>query len=200
MAASDAEMVKVAGADPDAAIPLRLAEGAPEAAGELFQRFGPGLLSLAVSWFADDRQSAEDVMVQALAKATCSIRRFDPRRSTFATWLYGIARREIHNEFRQRRRMKSVPATAQMPLDSATHLSSGQDVAAAVAARLDARRQVSELAAVLSRTEFDVLALSCIDQLSAREIGQVVGRSERAVHSLLHRARAKARERLVHDE
>jgi hypothetical protein len=29
MAASDANMVKVVGADPDAAIPLRLAEGAP---------------------------------------------------------------------------------------------------------------------------------------------------------------------------
>jgi len=42
--------------------------------------------------------------------------------------------------------------------------------------------------------------LSCVEKLSAREIGQVIGRSERAVHSILHRARTKAREGLVGDE
>jgi len=39
-----------------------------------------------------------------------------------------------------------------------------------------------------------------VEELSAREVGQVIRRSERAVHSILHRARKKARERLVGDE
>jgi DNA-directed RNA polymerase specialized sigma24 family protein len=73
-------------------------------------------------------------------------------------------------------------------------------VAASAAARVDAERLVVELRSALSDLEFDILTLNSIDQLSAREIGLAVGRSERAVHSLLHRARTKARERLIRHE
>ncbi len=66
--------------------------------------------------------------------------------------------------------------------------------------RLEARRKVAALRSLLSEAEMEVLVLSCVEELSAREIGQVIGRSERAVHSILHRAKAKARERLVGDE
>ncbi|NIR01695.1 MAG: hypothetical protein GTN78_16095 [Gemmatimonadales bacterium] len=73
-------------------------------------------------------------------------------------------------------------------------------MAADVVERVNAQRQVLLLADALSSLEFDVLVLNSLDELSAREIGQIVGRSERAVHSLLHRARTKARERLVRDD
>ena len=139
-------------------------------------------------------------MIQSLAKAAANIRLFNPRRSTFAAWLYGIARREAQNELRRRRRMRSIPAAAQTPISEMIDLPNGPDIAGVAAARLDAHRQVLDLASALSEMEFDVLTLSCIDELSVREIGRVVGRSERAVHSLLHRARTKARERLAHDE
>jgi RNA polymerase sigma factor (sigma-70 family) len=115
-------------------------------------------------------------------------------------WLYGVARRQIHNELRRQRRLKSVPAAAQTPLTNAVELSDGRDVADEVAARLQAQRAVAVLSEVLSDVELEVLVLSSIDELSIREIGLVVGRSERAVHSLLHRARTKARERLADDE
>jgi len=177
-----------------------LLAGTPEAARELCERFGPKLLAFAAGRFADDRQTAEDIMVQSLAKAAANIRLFNPRRSTFAAWLYGIARREIHNELRRRRRMRSVPTAAQIPMSEAVDLPDVPDLAALAVARLDAHRLVLDLASALSEMEFDVLTLSCIDELSVREIGRVVGRSERAVHSLLHRARTKARERLARDE
>jgi DNA-directed RNA polymerase specialized sigma24 family protein len=45
----------------------------------------------------------------------------------------------------------------------------------------------------------EVLVLQCVDELSVKDISHVVRRSERAVHSLLYRARQKARERLVQD-
>ncbi|UCC67039.1 MAG: sigma-70 region 4 domain-containing protein, partial [Armatimonadota bacterium] len=49
----------------------------------------------------------------------------------------------------------------------------------------------------LSDAEMEVLVLHCIEGFSTGEIAGVVGRSPRAVNSLLHRARKKARERLV---
>ena len=44
-----------------------------------------------------------------------------------------------------------------------------------------------------------VLVLQGAYELTAREIGHVLGRSERAINSLLHRARVKAREGLRND-
>ena len=200
LAELEAEIAPRTPADRDDALRRGLLAGAPDAARELCECFGPKLLAFAAARFADDRPTAEDIMVQSLAKAAANIRLYNPRRSTFAAWLYGIARREIQDELRRRKRMRSIPADAQMPISEAADLPDGSDMAALAGERLDAQREVAGLAAVLSPLELDVLTLSCIDELSAREIGRVVGRSERAVHSLLHRARTKARERLAHDE
>ena len=177
-----------------------LREADPAACAKLCQRFGPQIHRFAMARLSGDGQLAEDVMVQTLVDAARRARRFDPRKTTFSAWLYGIARREIYRELRRQKRRKSVPASAQVPLESTREISDGGDLAARSAARLDARRQVAGLVAVLSRIEFDVLVLNCVEQLSAREIGQIVGRSERAVHSILHRARTKARQTIGSDE
>ncbi len=177
-----------------------LREGAPEASSELCRRFGPTLHRFAAARLGWDTELAEDIAIQALADGVRNIRRFNPRKATLATWLYGIARRKIVEERRRRGRLKSAPASAQVPLEDAADVLTEGDVAERLPGRVDAQRQVAEVAAVLSDIEFEVLGLNCIDQLSAREIGQIVGRSERAIHSLLHRARGKARERLIGDE
>jgi len=137
--------------------------------------------------------------VQTLAKAVRNIDRFDGRRATLAAWLYGIARWQIREEIRRRKRRKSVPQAAVVSIDAVAGHQDDHDLAAEAAARLDAQRQVRELAGVLSETEMEVLVLQCVDELSVKDISHVVRRSERAVHSLLHRARQKARERLVQD-
>ncbi len=56
------------------------------------------------------------------------------------------------------------------------------------------------LVGVLSDLELEALILSGVQELSVREIGQILHRSEAAVHSLLHRAAEKARERWAQDE
>ncbi len=201
MTQSEASAVRSAMADEsDSALAKGLMAGLPQAAGELYDRFGPKLLVFALACFPEDRQLAEDIVVQSLAHAARHIKRFDHRRSALVTWLYTIARQQIRDEVRLRKRLKSVPSSAQTPIEDAAAIPGDQDVASAVAARVDAQRLLLRLAAELSAIEFDVLILSSVDMLSAKEIGRVVGRSERAVHSLLHRAKTKARERLARDE
>jgi RNA polymerase sigma-70 factor (ECF subfamily) len=177
-----------------------LRETDPAACAELCRRFGPQIHRFATARLSGDGHLAEDIMLQTLVDAARRAKRFDARKTTFSAWLYGIARREIYRELRRQSRRKSVPASAQVPLESTREMSNGEDLAGRSAARLDARRQVAGLAALLSRIEFDILVLNCVEQLSAREIGQIVGRSERAVHSILHRARTKARETIGPDE
>ena len=61
-------------------------------------------------------------------------------------------------------------------------------------------RKAARLAELLTDMEMEVLVLHCVDEFSVREIAGTVGRSERAVDSLLHRARQKAREGLERDD
>ncbi len=187
-------------AERDARLVAGLREAAPEAASELCDRFGPKLLAFAAARFPADRALAEDIAVASLANAAHNIRQFSPRRSTLIAWIYGIARRQIREEIRRHTRLKSVPSSAQTPLQEAADIADGTDLAASVARRLDAQRLLLRLAGELSEVELEVLLLDSVKELSVREIGQVVGRSERAIHSLLHRARTKARERLTPDE
>jgi RNA polymerase sigma factor (sigma-70 family) len=176
-----------------------LRERSAEACAELYDRYGLGIHRFAVTRLGD-MQAAEDVVVETMAWVVRDIGRFNPRRSSLSAWVYGIARRRVLLEIRRRKRRKSVPAEAQVSMASVGDVSDGRDLAEGSARRLDARRTVAELHEVLSEVEFDTLVLSCVEGLSAREVGQVIRRSERAVHSILHRAKKKARERSVGDE
>jgi len=198
---SEVSLARSAGADEsDSALARGLAAGLAWAAGELYDRFGPKLFVFALACFPEDRQLAEDIVVQSLAHATRHIGRYDPRRSALITWLYAIARQQIRDEVRLQKRLKSVPLSVQTPIEDAAAIPDDQDLASTVAARVDARRLLHRLAVELPATEFEILVLNSIDMLSAKEIGRIVGRSERAVHSLLHRAKRKARERSERDE
>jgi RNA polymerase sigma factor (sigma-70 family) len=177
----------------------QLRERSAEAWGYLYDQLAPRIYGLALALLPGDPETAEEVVVETMADAARDIMRFDPRRSSLSAWVYGIARRRVRMEIRRRRRRKSVPASAQVSMEVIGETSDGRDIAASVSARLDAEREVSELRSVLSDAEMEVLVLSCIEGLSVREIGQVVRRSEQAVHSVLYRARQRARVRLVSD-
>jgi RNA polymerase sigma factor (sigma-70 family) len=189
-----------AAVDADAALVKGLRARTPEACADLYDRFAPGIHRFAVARLAGDIGAAEDVVVETMVWVARDIARFNPGNSSLAAWVYGIARRRVLLEIRKRKRLKSVPREAQVSVDVIGDVGDGVDVAEGAAARLDARSKVAALRVSLAEVEFDVLVLSCVEELSAREVGQVIRRSERAVHSILHRAKKKARERLVGDD
>jgi len=179
----------------------RVERGDEEAYADLSRRFGPAIQRFAMARLGGDSELAEEVMVQTLAAAVRSARSFDPRRSSLSTWIHGTARRVIQGELRTRQRRKSVPTSVQVPMEMGVELAAEGDLAASSASRLEARRKVALLADELSDAEMEALLLHFVEEFSLKEIAQIVGRSPRAVHSLLHRAKQKARERLEkHDE
>jgi RNA polymerase sigma-70 factor (ECF subfamily) len=177
-----------------------LRDRSPDAYARLYDDFAPGIRRFAAAWVAGDVQLAEEIVIDTLVGVARDIGRFNSRRATLAAWVYGIARRRIWAELRRRRRRKSVPAWAQVPLEALAEAADQHDLAAETSARLDAQRRVAEVAKRLSQIEMEVLVLSCVDELSAREVGQVVSRSEGAVRVILHRARKKAREGMIRHE
>lgn len=179
---------------------VALRAGDPAAHAELCQRFGRRVHRFVCRGLWHDEQLAEDVVVQTFVDVAGNIHRFDPQKSQFTTWLLGIARRHLHLELRRARRPGAVPSAAQMPLEALRERQGTEDVSGVVAARMDAQHQVAALRAHLTEMEMEVLVLHYVEELSVKEIAPVVRRSERAINSLLHRARRKARERLVSDD
>ena len=139
-------------------------------------------------------------MVQTLAEATRCIGRYDTRKATFTAWLFGIARRLVQIERRRQSRRKSVPSSAQISLDQLPETLSPTDLETSLTESLEARRHVARLRDCLSEGEMEVLVLHYVHQLSVPELAVILKRSGRAVESLLHRAKTKARERLTEDD
>jgi RNA polymerase sigma-70 factor (ECF subfamily) len=160
----------------------------------LCRRFGPALHGFAAAQLAGDNELAEEVVIRALADAARNIGQFNPEKSSLATWLYGIVRRQIQGELRKQKRRSSVPPSAQVSLEAAAEIASDHDTSADTLSQLEAQRKVAELAAVLSEAEMEVLNLHYVEEFSLKEIAKIIGRSEGAVESLLHRAKQKARE------
>jgi RNA polymerase sigma-70 factor (ECF subfamily) len=132
-----------------------------------------------------DPHAAEDLTEQVFLKALHGLPRFreqgDADASTFRVWLFRIARNALSNE---RRRVRRHPTS---PLDDALAVSATDDPADEVATRdLVARAWVA-----IERLPDDrrqALTLRFVEEMSAREIGLIMGRSEGAVRVLVHRA------------
>jgi len=183
----------------DAELVRALREQWAEAHAQLYDQYAVGVHRFAAARLGDE-QAAEDVVVETMVEVARDIGRFNTRKASLAAWVLGIARRRVQMEIRRQKRRKVVPAAVQVSMDTVAEVGAGDDLASSAAARVDAQRTVAELRSLLSDAEMEVLVLSCVEKLSAHEIGQVIGRSERAVHSILHRARTKARERMVGDD
>jgi len=187
-------------ANPDAELVRALLAGAPDAAARLYDRYAAGLHRFLVTRLAGDVPLAEEAVVETLVAAVRDVRSFDPRRGSLSAWLYGLARRRGLQELRRQRRRREVPPWAQLPLESVANEVEAADPAEVAVSRLEAQRAVAVLSQVLCDVELETLTLAAVAELSVPEIARLLGRSERAVHSILHRARRKARERLERDD
>jgi len=154
-------------------------------------RFGRG--------FCGDPHDAEDVAQVTLAALARSLRGFRGE-SSLTTWAYTVARNACT---RHRRRGAGAPARLE-PLEAT---GPGRSGALAVAdPREDPARALerTELAEALQRaiaalpaSQREVLVLRDVEGLPAKQVGEALRLSERAVKSRLHRARVALREMLA---
>jgi RNA polymerase sigma-70 factor (ECF subfamily) len=164
----------------------------PDAFAQLYRKYVAQIYSLAL-YETRDPHAAEDITEGVFLKALAGLPGFREQgqgeRSTFKVWLYAIARNVIANE---RRRARRRPES---PIELALEVPAPDDPAAAAEQRLEAR-QALDAVMELPPDRRQAVLLRIVHELSAREIGEITGRSEGAVRVLIHRALASVRGRM----
>ena len=148
----------------------------------LVRRFQTPLLHFLQSRAADFND-AEDLLQETFIRAGRHIGRYRPRRR-FAPWLFTIAYRLLLNHFRDTRRhrgddeLRALPSPALQPPDQLE--------------RRETRTRLWDIARrALTDTQFAILWLHCVEQMSLKEVSRVTGRSQVATRAALFRARKK---------
>jgi RNA polymerase sigma-70 factor (ECF subfamily) len=140
-----------------------------------------------------ERERAADLTAEIFLAAITSVHRYEPRRGTPKTWLFGIARVVVANDHRRAGReavgRERLRAGALVDEDDAEWL----------AARIDAEAQKRELYEAMSRLsepERAVLELVAIDEMTVAEAAAAVGVRPVTARVRLHRARRKLQAQL----
>jgi RNA polymerase sigma-70 factor (ECF subfamily) len=153
---------------------------------ELYRRHWLGVFRYlhAISGSPDD---AADLTALAFERAYTAIHSFQSQRGSFAGWLYRLARNAAIDARRRRR-----PLPALMSLGDADAIDDWTPEHAAL--RSEEHAELIRRVRQLPPPQPEALALRYGADLTARQIGEVLGKSEDATHKVLQRGLAALKE------
>lgn len=177
--------------DPDLA-DVRAAQANRAAFATLYRRYLDRVYGYAF-YQLGDHHDAEDATERIFLAALRALPDFRDQGSTFRAWLFRIAHNTIANAHRSRSRRPTerLPDADERPAPDA-------DPAGMVAVA-DELREVRRTVARMPDDRRQVILLRFVDDLSTKEIAQVLDRSPGAVRVLLHRALRELAARLERD-
>jgi RNA polymerase sigma-70 factor (ECF subfamily) len=175
------------GVDQTLAAPAREAPSEADLAFEELYRSSRDDVHAYAAGLLRDRFSAEEVTATAFERAFRKHHRFDPSRGSARAWLFGIARNAALDELRRRRRQTALAAD---PADA----SACQEE---IAGHGERRAVVLAALAGLEPRDRELLSLRYGADLTARQIGELLGLKTNAVEVALHRALGRLRAELL---
>ncbi|MGH2505754.1 MAG: sigma-70 family RNA polymerase sigma factor [Ktedonobacterales bacterium] len=127
---------------------------------------------------------AEDTTSAVFCNAWRTIHSFSPQReSSFAAWLFRLAHNAVVDRFRSMRDIISLDATGERLAIRAIH--PGPE------AQIERKLTIHELSTALeslTEEQREVVLLRFVEGLSAREVGDIMGKQEGAVRGMQFRA------------
>jgi RNA polymerase sigma-70 factor, ECF subfamily len=181
--------------DPDIRLMLRVRDADDAAAfGQLVERFQHRLVGV-MHHLVGTPEEAEDLAQEVFLRVYRTRAKYTPT-AKFSTWLFTIANNLALNALRDRKRQANVPLdTSDSGFQPTDHLVNRRD------ASPTHQLQHDELAAVIRRALDDLnerqrmaVVLNKFEDMGYAEIAEVMGMTEKAVKSLLSRARTRLRE------
>jgi len=126
------------------------------------------------------KADAEDLTSQIFLSAWQNIKTFQFRGFSISSWLYRIAHNEVIDFYRLRRHHENIDALSE---ETTAEISN-------ITGELDQNLEIEKVKKALKRLESDqqnVLIMKFVDELSNKEISQVLNKSEGAVRVIQHR-------------
>jgi len=192
---SKIEMTSPADRANEAELVERLRNGDPTAMEQLFNTYFDRLYSLVFHEVGRDQAVAEDVTQEIFLNALTSIGKFRGQ-SKLYTWLCSIAHHKIADFYRRQERERKYSKQASGAIGPEQIADTGRPVPSMTESE-ETRHAVEQALLKLPLDYRQVLILKYVEEMSVREISQIVQRSPKSVEGLLARARKALRDYLV---
>jgi RNA polymerase sigma-70 factor, ECF subfamily len=178
----------------DAALVVRLHEGDPVAAREVYQRHGPALLRFGVA-MVGCIATAEDVVHDTFVELLRHPHRYDAARGSLRAYLYGVARHQLARSLRiSGRYISDAPCSRDLESEpeepERVPLSGVDSTLEEQVDRAQALERVRAAIRALPPHYREVVALCDIEELSYAVVAEIIRCPVGTVRSRLHRARA----------
>ena len=124
---------------------------------------------------------AEDLTARVFQRALKHITRYKKTNVPFSAWLYRIAHNLVANWHRDNKRRKEVPIEDHIHIQSKSNNPNHE---------IEKKQEIEFLLSAVHCLPSDrqmVLILKYVEDLSNKEIGEIMGKSEGAIKSLYHR-------------
>lgn len=163
------------------ALVRRLRQGDREAFRQFYERMLGPLYRYVYFRAGGNREITEDIVHDTFLRAIGSLSGFSPRKGSLQAWLCGIARNCLHEHHRSLQKQREV---AQSLGRSQSNRSNGAELSLH-----DTKARVNSVLALLPEPYERALIQKHVERKSVREIARMHGKSEKAIESLLGRAR-----------
>ena len=130
-----------------------------------------------------DAHWSEELMQETFLRAVTSIQRYDGS-CKLSVWLCQIAKHILYQELRKKKRMETVELTEYIPDQEAQD--GERDIL-----QQESRKEVYQAIHHLSEPEREVVMYRITGDLSFREIGEIMGKSENWCRTVFYRAKQK---------
>lgn len=158
----------------------RAKQGDQRALVDIYERYQPSVFTY-VFYRVNDQETAEDLTSEVFTRMLANLARFQSRGRPILAWLYTIARNLVIDHFRQNARTNSVPLESDL-------VESDQDHPMKAAEQSLAYECLSRAMECLTEEQRQVIVLKFIESREISELVDILGKNERAIRSLQHRA------------
>jgi RNA polymerase sigma-70 factor, ECF subfamily len=168
----------------DELLVTRSQRGDASAFGVLYDTYLPRIYRF-IYYKTFSHEVAEDLTSDVFHKALLHINRFDPGKGSFSQWIYRIARNTVIDHYRTHKSTVPIDDAFDIGFDARTEES------------LDARTALLKVSAymkTLPSTQRELLTLRLWEELSYREIAEILGGTEDSVKMGFSRAVKKLRD------
>jgi RNA polymerase sigma-70 factor (ECF subfamily) len=159
----------------------RVKQGDKNALGEIYRRYSRRLLYFFYRMLNGDEKQAQDFLQDVFVKIGGRPELFDPQKR-FSTWLFSIARNMIKNWYRQNSVKQSLPLDHDHPACFFDNIAGMEN---AIDFHKFYKRLREEILALGEEAQ-STFWLRFQENMTAGEIGRILGRPEGTIHSRLH--------------